>query len=272
MKNIFRLLILATLIIGLWSCEKDENRIYFEGGTPPVLTSSITGSIPLSFAEFDKEALKLTWTNPDYKFTTGISSQNVNYVLEIDTVGANFTNPNKQSISISGDLSKTFTQDELNNYLLGLNLLDSIPHQIQIRVVSGLVNNNAKLASNVLEFTVVPYLTPPKVQKLSDKVFIVGNATPGDWNNPVPANQELTKVTETLYSININLIANNSYLFLPVNGSWANKYGFDGANNTNDPFSGDFIQGGGDLKAPSVGGLYKVELNFQTGKYKLTKI
>jgi starch-binding outer membrane protein SusE/F len=216
--------------------------------------------------------LKLTWTNPDYKFTTGISSQNVNYIIEIDTVGANFTNPNKQSISISGDLSKTFTQDELNNYLLGLNLLDSIPHQIQMRVVSTLVNNNAKLASNVLAFTVVPYLTPPKVEKLSDEVFMVGSATPGDWNNPVPANQKMTKVTETLYSININLIANNSYLFLPVNGSWNNKYGFDGPNNTNDPFTGDFKQGGGDLKAPSVGGLYKVELNFQTGKYKLTKI
>jgi starch-binding outer membrane protein SusE/F len=67
MKNIFRLLILTTLTIGFWSCEKDENRIYFEGGTPPVLSSSITGSIPLSFANFDKEALKLTWTNPDYK-------------------------------------------------------------------------------------------------------------------------------------------------------------------------------------------------------------
>ena len=272
MKNIFRLLFLTSLVIGLGSCEKDENRIYFEGGTPPVLTSSITGSIPLTFANFDKEAIKLNWTNPDYKFTTGVSSQNVTYIIEIDTVGANFTNPNKQSISVSGELTKTFLQDELNNYLLGLNLVDSIPHQIQVRVVSTLVNNNAKLPSNALEFTVVPYLTPPKVEKLSDEVFMVGSATPGDWNNPVPANQKLTKVTETLYTININLIANNSYLFLPENGSWANKYGYVGSSNTNDPFTGDFQQGGGDFKAPSVGGLYKVDLNFQTGKYKLTKI
>jgi starch-binding outer membrane protein SusE/F len=272
MKNIGKLLFLATIILGLWSCEKDENKIFYEGGTAPVLTSSITGSIPLSFPNSGSEALKLSWTNPDYKFTTGVSSQNVNYIIEIDTAGANFSSTNKQSIAISNSLEKTFTQSEFNNYLLGMNLKTGTPYQIQVKVISRLLNNNARLESNVLNFTVVPFAIPPKVEKYSDEVYIVGSATPGDWNNPVPANQKMTKVSETLYTININLSANNSYLFLPVNGSWNQKYGFDGANNTNDPISGDFKKEGGDLKAPATGGLYKIELNFQTGKYKLTKI
>jgi starch-binding outer membrane protein SusE/F len=272
MKSLLKILFLTAIIAGFWSCKKDENKIFFEGGTEPVLSSSITGSIPLSFTNSGSQAIKLNWTNPNYNFTTGLSSQNVNYILEIDTVGANFTNPNKQSLSISSNLEKTFTQGEFNNYLLGLGLKTGVPHQIEMRVISTLANNNARLISNSMKFTVVPFAIPPKVEKYSDKLFIVGNATPGDWTNPVPANQEFTKVSETLYTININLNANNSYLFLPVNGSWAQKYGFDGANNTNDPISGDFKKEGGDFKAPAVGGLYKIEVNFQTGKYKLTKI
>ena len=75
-----------------------KHKIYYEEGTAPVLTANRTSTIPLSFATQDNEAIKLNWTNPDYKFTTGVSSQNVTYLIEIDTTGANFTNPNRQSI------------------------------------------------------------------------------------------------------------------------------------------------------------------------------
>ena len=90
MKLISSILFLSVLLCAIGSCKKDENKIFYEEGTAPALTASKTGSIPLSFATKDEEAVKLAWTNPDYKFTTGLSSQDVNYLIEIDTTGARF--------------------------------------------------------------------------------------------------------------------------------------------------------------------------------------
>ena len=75
MKLNSKLLILPFILLVLGSCKKDEHKVFFEEGTPPVLTASRTGTIPLSFATNDQEAVKLSWTNPDYMFTTGVSSR-----------------------------------------------------------------------------------------------------------------------------------------------------------------------------------------------------
>jgi hypothetical protein len=278
MKN--KLAILSIFLVAMiWSCKKDENRISYEGGTPPALTASVTGTIPLSFANKDQQAIKLSWTNPDYQFTTGLNSQNVNYKVEIDTTGSNFTNPSRKVISISNDLSLTLTQNDLNDYLLNqLQLTSGASHNIEMRVTSSLVTDAVPLSSNVLKFAVTPYAIPPKVTPPpSGELYIVGNATPGGdatgWNNPVPTpSQRFTKVSNTFYTLTVPLIADKSYLFLPVNGSWNTKYGGIGANNTNNPNEDDFREGGGDLKAPAVSGTYKIEVDFQRGKYKLTKL
>lgn len=270
-KNIFLPLGLVILIA---SCEKQESRIFLEAGTPPVLTSSVSNNIPLSFANKDKEAVKLSWTNPNYKFTTGVSSHNVTYQVEIDTTGSNFTNPNRKIISVSNDLSLSLTHDQLNDYMLNqLQLSTTKSHNLEIRVRSTLANSSAPLFSNVLKFTARPYAIPPKVTPpASGKLFIVGSATPGGWNNPVPANQEFTKMSDTFFEITLPLNGGGSYLFLPVNGSWDAKYGAMGANNTNDPNSDDFKPQGGDMIAPGASGTYKIQVDFQRGKFTLTKM
>lgn len=275
MKNIvFKLLLPIFLLAFFSSCKKEESRIYLEGGTSPVLTSTVTGNIPLSFTNKDQEALRISWTNPAYQFTTGLSSQNVTYQIEIDTTGSNFTNPNRKIISVGNDLSLSLTHDQLNDYLLNqLQLSTTRTHNIEMRVTSMLANGAAPLHSNVMKFTSRPYNIPPKVAPPSSgKLFIVGNATPGGWNNPVPANQELTKVSETLYTITLPLTGGGSYLFLPVNGSWDAKYGGMGSNNTNNPNGDDFKPGGGDMIAPAASGNYKIEVDFQRGKFTLTKL
>jgi hypothetical protein len=110
MKNIFRYVLPAlTLAIVFASCKKDEKRVVFEGGTAPVLTASAAGPFVLLQPERDKPAVTLKWTNPDYKFNTGVSSQDVTYTLQIDTAGSNFTlNPNKQEVAIANDLSVSY--------------------------------------------------------------------------------------------------------------------------------------------------------------------
>jgi hypothetical protein len=112
-------------------------------------------------------------------------------------------------------------------------------------------------------------VTPPA----SGELYIVGSATPGNWNNPVPVpSQKFTQISPTLYEITVTIIGGGSYLFLPVNGDWGDKYGAIGANNTNNVNGDDFRRGGGDMLAPSVGGSYKIEVDFQRGKFTLTKL
>lgn len=262
------------LLVFVWACKKEISQIYYEGGTPPALTASRTGTIPLSFANKDQEAIKLSWTNPEYRFTTGVSSQNVNYQLELDTTGANFTNPSKKVITISSDLSIAFTQNDLNDYLLNqLQLKPGMPHNIEFRVKSA-IGSAVPLYSNVLKYTVTPYAIPPKVDPpASGKLFIVGSATAGGWTNPVPVPaQQFTQVSSTIYEITVPLTGGGSYLFLPVNGSWDAKYGGIGSNNSNNPNTDDFKPQGGDLIAPSVSGNYKIQVDFQRGKFTLTKL
>lgn len=276
MKNkIMYLFLFFCTAVALGSCEKEENRIYLEDGTAPVLTANRTGSIPLTFATRSQEAIRLSWTNPNYQFTTGTSSQNVNYQVELDSAGKNFASAKKKVVTFSNDLAMTLTQEQLNDYLLNqLEFKTGMAQQVEIRVKSSLANNAGSLQSNVLKYTVTPYAIPPKVTPpASGKLFIVGSATPGGWNNPVPVpSQEFTRISETLYEITVPVTGGGSYLFLPVNGDWGAKFGALGANNTNNPMEDEFKAQGGDFLAPATSGTYKIEVNFQTGKFKLTKL
>src|ERR1700712_1078985 len=129
-KNLFGFLFIAMMVL---SCTKQENKDYLLDSTAPVLTASFSAA-NFNFANADNTILTLNWTNPNYKFSTGISSQDVSYLLEIDTTGSNFTNPQKQSISISKTLGTSFTASQLNNYLLNELLTPSVPHNLEIRV------------------------------------------------------------------------------------------------------------------------------------------
>ncbi|MFL5786476.1 MAG: SusE domain-containing protein, partial [Flavisolibacter sp.] len=239
MKNKSLILFLLLLVGFAWSCTKKENKVYLEGSTPPVLKSSINGNIPLDFTTKDQEAIRLSWTNPNYVFTTGVSSQNVSYLVEIDTTGSNFTNPQRKTLSISNDQSISISQNDLNDYLLNqLQLNTTMTHNLEIRVTASLANGTVPVASNVLKFTAKPYAIPPKVAPpASGKLFITGSATPKSWmsgGDPEVPSQEFTQVSPTFYRIDhITLNGGGSYLFVPVYGDWGAKYGGTGANNTN---------------------------------------
>ena len=275
MKNIFKLSLLSFLLPALmWSCKKDENKDYFQGGTPPVLMASAT-AINLSFANAANEALKLSWTNPNYQFSTGISSQNVSYIIEIDTTGANFTNPQKLSVAISNDLSTSFTVSQMNDYLLNqLVLKPGIVHNLDIRVKSGLANNTVTLSSNVIKATATPYAIPPKVVPPSTgNLYLVGSATAGGWNNPVPVpTQQFTQISPTLYEITISLTGGQEYLLLPLNGDWGHKYAVPDKTVAGLSSGGDFgFDKSDNFPGPATTGTYKIQVDFQRGKFTVTK-
>jgi hypothetical protein len=108
-KTIIKIFSLVMLAATVASCKKDEIKSYFEGGTAPVLKASSTTPMVLLIANANNTALKFDWTNPNYQFASGPSSQDVTYTLQMDTTGANFTNPKIGELSIPKELTKTLT-------------------------------------------------------------------------------------------------------------------------------------------------------------------
>lgn len=269
MKNIVKQIFFLTLLaVTVASCKKDEIKSYFEGGTAPVLTASSTAPLVLLIANKDNQALSFNWTNPNYQFTSGVSSQDVTYILQFDTTGANFTNPKIGEKSIPKDLSTAITVKDLNTLLLGMGLLEGISHNMEIRVKANITNSNVPLYSNVLKIVITPYLDV--VYPVPAKLYITGSGTPASWmggGDPENVSQRFTKVGSSKFEITIVLSANNSILFVPVYGDWNNKYGFTGSNNANNVTGDDFKPNGGDIKTPAATGTYKVTVDFKTGKY-----
>jgi hypothetical protein len=276
MKNISKFAFFSLLITILaWSCSKDENKIYFEGGTAPVLAANKT-AIALSFANEANEAVTFSWTNPNYHFTTGISSQNVSYVLEIDTTGANFTNPNKKALAISQDLSLTISVADFNDYMLNqLVLVPAKSHNLDLRIKSTLINASVPLYSNILKYSVTPYAIPPKVvppgtapNYLDGKLYITGDATAKGWmaaGDAEALTQKFTRKSATVYEIIIPLFGGKSYDFVPVYADWTNKYCIVTKNDPAEVNGGAFQFGGNDILAPAASGTYKITVDFQRG-------
>ncbi|MGI8637063.1 MAG: hypothetical protein ACR2KZ_16845 [Segetibacter sp.] len=121
----------------------------------------------------------------------------------------------------------------------------------------------------------VPYAIPPKVAPpATGRLYLVGSATAGGWNNPVPVPlQEFTKISETLYQITVPLIGGQEYLLLPLNGDWGHKYAVKDNSVAGLAEGGDF---GFDLSknfpGPAASGNYKIVVDFQRGKFAVTKM
>lgn len=282
MKNIIKILtgffITAAILL---ACKKDENKVIFEDGTAPVLTASSTTDMILDNSKKDAPALTLSWTNPGYRFNTGISSQNVTYTLQVDTVGSNFTlNRNIQEMAIANELGVTFTVKELNAFLSKMELNAGKPYNMEIRVKAALINNSLPLYSNVIGIKITPYLDfavePPgtAANNYDDgNLWVTGDCFPSpDWANPLPSPYDtglkFTKIDKLHYELIVDFDKTGGYKLIQEPGVWSTQYH---AITAGAALSGDFEKKDADPQFASPGaGTYKIEVNFQTGKYKLT--
>jgi len=267
-KKLFLPLLLGTIFV---SCTKDENQVFFQGGTAPVLTASANGPFVLDILHKNDLLLTLSWTNPDYQFTTGLSSQDVYYSIQIDSATKNFTSSTMAEISVVKDLSKGLTQGDLNSKLLAMGFVENVASNVEIRVKASLSNGSGALYSSKINLTVTPFLDV--LYPVPANLYITGSATPASWQcgcgEPELLSQKFTKVSSSKFELTIKLNGSNSYLLLPVYGSWAHKYGGWGGNNSNNVDSDNFKPEGGDLLSPPATRIYKITVDFKTGKFKV---
>jgi hypothetical protein len=275
MKKIIQSLIyLSIAMVFFVSCEKDEARDTFVGGNVPVFTASVKDSIGLNFNTENDRAVTLSWTNPNYKFTSGVSSQNVSYTLEIDTAGANFNGPNKRTVSISQDLSISYTQKAFNILISDLKVRTGRVAQLEMRVIASLGTTATNLVSNKLTFKVLPYAPPPKVPvPTAGTLWVTGSAFASGWSNPLAApfvtSQKFTKVSDTQYELVVDMLSSGNYKLIQENGVWGTQY----KKLAGDAYSGTFEKKDADpgFDAPVVAGKYKLVFDFQSGTYTVTK-
>lgn len=277
MKKIIKSVFVSLLAVSaLVSCKKDEKRVFFEGGTAPVLQGSANSGgtdIMLAHADAAKEAIVLSWTNPNYQFNTGLSSQDVAYVVEIDVEGSNFANASRKAVGVNKDLKYVFTQVGLNNHLTdNLSLAIGASANLEMRVVSSLTKNNVEpLTSNVIKFSTTPYQDP---SKLPVDLYITGDGTPSGWTNNPPAAQKFTYLGTKKYEIVMDFVPGKQYKFLTKLGAWQPQYGAssDGTGGTTplglNPGGGNDPDG---IPTPAASGTYKIEVNLSNQTFKVTK-
>lgn len=279
MKRYIQLsLLLVLTVIWFASCKKDENQIFYLGGVTPVLSADRT-NVVLSADKESETAIGFKWTNPNYQFSTGLSSQDVVYSIQFNTK-SDFTAPKTGILSVSKELLTNVSVFDLNKILAGdMGLPFNVAATVYARVVSSLRfegSENAKLISNVVSFRTTPYPPPPKVELPADgNLWIVGDATNMGWDINIPApydaSLKFTKISNTLYEGSFNFKGGGAFKLVQEKGNWGSQY------HKLDPGTwdkGTFRKRDSDpgFSGPPDPGMYKMTVDFQEGTYTMVKL
>lgn len=224
---------------------------------PVTLTPTPAGPFVLLVTNATNTAVTFNWNASPYGNNT------INYALQVDKEGANFSQP--QVFKYGNAIKSSFTVSELNSIAITAGVIGGSTKNVEFRIVSysGTTYTNPLVYSNTVKLNITTFTPVPPT------LFIVGDATPGGWSNPVPTpSQQFTRLSDVSYSIVINLTAGKSYLLLPENGSWDHKYG--GSSATGGQLLADGAVPGSNTPAPATSGTYQIVVNFQTGTYTVT--
>ena len=280
MKNLLKIsagfILLAAAIA---SCDKkDTLPATYNTGTAPALSTSSLTSTPV---DSSSAVTTISWTSPAYD---RFSDANVIYIVQIDSAGKNFSNP--QTITtFTGGLSKAIVAKDVNNALLnGKSYPATVPVDMEIRILASKPNYDEQHSSNSVKLHYIPYIpampavaaAPVTTMPVNNELYMVGDMTPGGWNNPVPVpSQKLTKVGN-IYSVTLRSNGTGQYLLLPVNGDWGHKYAIQ------DPATSPALQGyfgynsgnayNSNFNGPSRPGLYLYRYDVAKGYYYIVLV
>lgn len=224
---------------------------------PITLTPSSSSPLVLQVSNATSTAVSFNWNSSTYGANT------INYALQIDKEGNNFASP--QVVKYGSALNSSFTVSDLNSAAIAVGVSGGSTKNVEFRIVSylGTTYTTPLVYSNTVKLNITTFTPVPPT------LYIVGDATAGGWNNPVPLpSQQFTRLDAVSYGIVVNLTAGKSYLFLPVNGDWSHKYG--GSSATGGQLLADGAVPGSNTPAPATSGNYQIIVNFQTGTYTVT--
>lgn len=240
MKKILNnILILFSITIFLVNCEQDDYTVLnSEANTVVNLDVS---EVVLLAENMDQDALKVSWTDPDYGYNAGAIYQ------------VTLTNGEQSTTSSAGtDLFKVFETTALNKLLLGIGIAGNTPTPVDVSVTI-VLSDYKKIESNSITFTATTY---EDQLDLSTEWGVVGSGTPNGWDGPdVPffttSDANVLVAYPTLTDGEIKFRTNNA---------WDLNYGDTGLDGT--------LDDGGD-NIPVTAGMYKILMNISTLTYTM---
>jgi hypothetical protein len=242
MKSTFlKTIAYSLIVVSLWSCKKDEDRVVSNVSAAGTLTASAT-TIGLSSQDAAKTAVTLTFPAP---VVTGYQVP-VASTLQFDLKGNNFATAREL---VAATTSYTTTVADLNKMMLSLGATIGKPAELEVRLRSAAAPN-VPTYSNVITLTATPYLA-------SAWVYV-----PGAYQGWTPA------TADSLVSLTGNGIY-EGLIFMPAD-KLTFKVGpaksFDGAYGD---AGGDALSTtGGDLNAGTPG-LKKITVDLNAKTYKI---
>jgi hypothetical protein len=125
----------------------------------------------------------------------------------------------------------------------------------------------------IVDFQTGKYTVTEFIQQhgLPNQLVAVGGATDIGWTNEVSNPQKFTRLNSTEFTLTTNLKKDDAYLILPEPGNWDKKYGVEDKSVPAAKLGGKLVPQGQDIPSPSEAGSYKIDVNFATGLYKVTK-
>lgn len=240
-SNILKTVAMGMMMLSLWSCKKDEDKVLSDASPAGTLAASAT-SVNLNIAAGDATAV--TFTFP-IATVTGYQVP-VTSTLQFDLKGNNFRTA-KETVVTTTTYSATVA--ELNKMMLSLGATIGVPAEMEVRLKSAPAPN-APTYSNVITISGTPYLA-------SAWVYVPG-AYHGWGFDTVDSLVSLTG--NGVYEGLINMPADKLTFKITPKKAWDLAYGDGG---------GDALStSGGDINAGTPG-LKKITVDLNKSTYKI---
>jgi hypothetical protein len=242
-KYINKILFLLTFTALLVGCEKDDIVVINEDFTTAVSLSS--DNIVLEESNEGMEALKVTWTQPEFGYS---AAAEYNVLFDLST--GDFSNP--ETVSAGSSLEKSFNTEDLNKVLLNLGAEPGTAAQLQVKV-DIIMSKQYSRASDVSGLTATAY---SGVLDLTTPWGVVGSATPNGWGDG-PDTQFYKSEEAGIYVAYITMVEGEWKI--RKDNDWAVNYGSsDGVN---------LVDGGDNIA--TTAGTYKITFDEINLTYKI---
>lgn len=263
MKHIYKFSALAILLLLVYSCNSDDEKIVANAISAPVLVAPEGGSAFVLVREnANNIVFNLNWTKSDYGIPTDIS-----YNVEIALANTQFVNAVSAGIVSTNTIALTVAALNSAVTAAGANALQET--EIEIRIKSSLgPKKDLPMYSNSIHIKVTPYATIVAKNDL----FLVGNATAAGWNNDsdnTPLFRDPMDENKFYYTGFFTGGADFGFKILDTKGSWHPQYGGSGGilgvstpTGENEPA----------IIPVAISGYYNLEVNITTMTYAFTPV
>ena len=125
----------------------------------------------------------------------------------------------------------------------------------------------------MFDFQAGRFTATPVANALPTDLYITGDATAAGWTNTPPAPQKFTRLTNSVFEIpSIALAPGKVYKFLSSSGNWQPQFG--GSSAAGGTLGANYGSGTDpdSVPTPAAAGNYKIQVNFFTNTYTVTKL